>query len=125
MEERFQKLRNMELFTEELFNRIFAFQEKQSAAWDESKPFDERIKGIPLHNLIFSNPDRNPETTGPTVAHYYPLREENRALVYYANQACDNPTVLDVPARNGFVGSLRRHHLFDRRDPTSPSRPRD
>jgi len=106
MEERFQKLKNMELFTEELFNRIFAFQEKQSAAWDQSKPFAERIKGIPLHNLIFSNPDRDPETTGPTIAHYYPLREENRALAYYAKQVCDDPTVLDVHARNGFVGSL-------------------
>ncbi len=106
MEERFQKLKNMELFTEELFNRIFAFQEKQSAAWDGSKPFGERIRGIPLHNLIFSNPDRDPETTGPTIAHYYPLREENRALAYYIKQLGAAPTVLDIHARNGFVGSL-------------------
>ncbi len=106
MEERFQKLREMEPFTEELFNRIFAFQEKQSAAWDESKPFAERIKGIPLHNLIFSNPDRDPEKFGPTIAHYYPLREENRALAYYIKQLGGEPTVLDLHARNGFIGTL-------------------
>jgi len=106
MDERFQKLREMESFTEELFNRIFTFQEKQSAAWDATKPFDERIKDIPLHNLIFSNPDRDPEKFGPTIAHYYPLREENRALAYYASQVGVDPVVLDIHGRNGFVGSL-------------------
>jgi len=106
MPEKFNKLREMEEFTDELFNRIFAFQEKTHSAWDSSQPFSERIKGLPLHNLIFSNPDRDPETSGPTVAHYYPLREENKALVYYAKHVADNPTILDVHARNGFVGSL-------------------
>ncbi len=106
MPEKFNKLRDMEEFTDELFNRIFTFQEKTHPAWDPAQPFAERIKGIPLHNLIFSNPDRDPETSGPTIAHYYPLREENKALVYYAKHVADTPTILDVHARNGFVGSL-------------------
>ena len=106
MPEKFNKLREMETFTEELFNRIFAFQEKDHPAWDQSQPFAERIKGIPLHNLIFSNPDRDPANSGPTIAHYYPLREENKALVYYADHVAENPTILDVHARNGFIGSL-------------------
>ncbi len=106
MPEKFEKLRDMEAFTEGLMNRIFAFQEKQHPAWDESKPFPQRIGGIPLHNLMFSNPDRDPKLLGPTIAHYYPLREENRALVYYAQQVAGDPVVLDVHARNGFIGSL-------------------
>lgn len=106
MPEKFNKLREMEEFTDELFNRIFAFQEKTHPAWDPSQPFAERIKGLPLHSLIFSNPDRDPEKNGPTIAHYYPLREENKALVYYARHVAENPTILDVHARNGFVGSL-------------------
>ena len=104
--DKFNKLKEMEGFTEELFNRIFAFQEKNHPAWDPKQPFAERIKGIPLHNLIFSNPDRDPKALGPTIAHYYPLREENRALVYYAKHVAENPVVLDVHGRNGFVGSL-------------------
>ncbi len=106
MEQRFEKLKGMEAFTERLFDRIFAFQEKQSAAWDPARPFEERIRDIPLHNLIFSNPDRDPATTGPTIAHYYPLREENRALAYYIGKCGDDPLVLDIHARNGFIGSL-------------------
>ncbi len=106
MDKRFEKLREMETFTEGLFNRIFAFQEKQHAAWDSTKSFDERIKEIPLHNLIFSNPDRDPEQFGPTIAHYYPLREENRALIHYARQVADTPIICDLHARNGFIGSL-------------------
>ncbi len=106
MPEKFSKLKEMEGFTDELFNRIFAFQEKNHPAWDSNQPFAERIKGIPLHNLIFSNPDRDPKALGPTIAHYYPLREENRALVYYAKHTAENPVVLDVHGRNGFVGSL-------------------
>ncbi len=106
MPEKFNKLREMEPFTDELFNRIFAFQEKSHSAWDSGKAFAERIKGIPLHNLIFSNPDRDPETSGPTIAHYYPLREENKALVYYAKHVASHPNILDIHGRNGFVGSL-------------------
>lgn len=106
MPEKFQKLRDMEAFTEGLFDRIFGFQEKKHPAWDASKPFDERIKDLALHNLMFSNPDRDPEKFGPTIAHYYPLREENKAFAYYAKHVSDNPTVLDVHGRNGFIGSL-------------------
>jgi hypothetical protein len=106
MPDKFNKLREMESFTEELFNRIVAFQEKQHPAWDSGQPFADRIKDIALHNLIFSNPDRDPQQLGPTVAHYYPLREENRALVYYAKHVAENPIVLDLHARNGFIGSL-------------------
>ncbi len=106
MDQRFQKLREMEAFTDALFDRIFSFQEKKHAAWDATAPFDARIQSIALHNLIFSNPDRDPETSGPTIAHFYPLREENRAMAYYAKQTAETPTVLDVHGRNGFVGSL-------------------
>ena len=106
MPEKFKKLRQMEAFTDELFNRIVAFQSKEHAAWNQQAPFDERIKALTLHNLVFSCPDRDPDTTGPTVAHYYPLREENRALVYYAKQVAKAPVILDVHGRNGFVGSL-------------------
>ena len=106
MPEKFSKLRDMETFTDDLMNRLFAFQQKQHPAWDPSQPFAERIKGLSLHNLIFSNPDRDPKLLGPTIAHYYPLREENRALVYYAKHVAEKPVVLDVHARNGFVGSL-------------------
>jgi len=106
MPKKFEKLRHMEEFTDGLFNRIVAFQSKEHAAWNQDAPFEERIKDLTLHNLIFSCPDRDPETSGPTVAHYYPLREENRALVYYATQVASNPTILDMHGRNGFIGSL-------------------
>ncbi len=106
MPEQFEKLRDMETFTDSLFDRIFTFQEKKHPAWEPDKPFAERIKNIPLHNLIFSNPDRDSEKFGPTIAHYYPLREENKALVYYMKHVAENPVVLDIHARNGFVGSL-------------------
>ena len=106
MPKKFEKLRDMEAFTDGLFNRIIAFQSKEHAAWNPEAPFAERIKDLTLHNLIFSCPDRDSETTGPTVAHYYPLREENRAFAYYAKQVAGTPTVLDVHGRNGFVGSL-------------------
>jgi len=106
MPEKFATLREMEEFTDALFDRIFTFQEKKHPAWDPEQPFAERIKGLALHNLIFSNPDRDPEQYGPTIAHYYPLREENKALVYYIKHVAENPVVLDIHARNGFVGSL-------------------
>lgn len=103
---RFAKLRDMEAFTDAMFNRLVAFQEREHAAWDAQRPFAERIAGLPLHALIFSNPDRDPARFGPTVAHYYPLREENRALVHYMRQVAADPLVVDVHARNGFIGSL-------------------
>ena len=106
MPERFQKLRGMDSFSEELFNRIFSFQEKKHPAWDVNHPFAERIRDLSLHNLIFSNPDRDPQKFGPTVAHYYPLREENRALAHYIRHVSQSPVVLDLHGRNGFIGSL-------------------
>jgi hypothetical protein len=105
-DERFLPLRDMQSFTDDMFNRTIAFQEKQHAAWDESLPFAERIEGLPLHYLIFSNPDRDPAKLAPTVAPYYPLREELRTLVYLARQVASDPVVLDVHGGNGFIGSL-------------------
>ncbi len=109
MPDQFAKLRDMGPFTETMFDRIFAFQERKHPAWDASKPFGQRIAGLPLHNLVFSNPDRDAEKFGPTIAHYYPLREENRALMYYASHAAAKPLMLDAHARNGFLGSLLAH----------------
>jgi hypothetical protein len=102
----FEPLRNMEAFSEEMFNRIIAFQERQHPAWNASSSFDERIKGLPLHYLVFSNPDRDPAKMGPTVAHIIPLRDEMRRIAAYARQVVDDPVICDLHAGNGFVGSL-------------------
>ena len=102
----FEILREMEPFTQKLFNGIIGFQERDHAAWDESLNFDERIKDLPLHYLIFSNADRDPKVYGPTIAHYYPLQYEMATIANYAKQVSEKPVVLDVHARNGFVGSL-------------------
>lgn len=102
----FEKLRDMEAYTNALFNRIIALQEKEHAAWQPQAPFEERIHGLPLHALIFSNPDRNPATTGPTVAPFYPLREEMKKIAHYAKQVALEPLVCDFACGNGFVGSL-------------------
>jgi len=102
----FEILREMEPFTQKLFNGIIGFQERDHAAWDDSLNFDERIKDLPLHYLIFSNADRDPEVYGPTIAHYYPLQHEMATIADYAKQVSDKPVVLDVHARNGFIGSL-------------------
>jgi len=102
----FEILRNMEAFTEEMFNGIITFQEREHPAWDETKNFQDRIKKLPLHYLMFSNPDRNPETHGPTVAHFYPLNYEIAKIAAYAKAVSDNPVVCDAHTRNGFVGSL-------------------
>lgn len=102
----FDLLRNMEPFTQKMFNNIIGFQERDHPAWNEALAFDERIQGIPLHYLVFSNADRNPETHGPTICHYYPLRYEMCKIAAYAKKVSDNPIVLDAHARNGFVGSL-------------------
>ena len=103
---RFEPLRQMESFSEDMFNRIISFQEKEHAAWNESLPFTERIKGLPLHYLIFSTPDRDPAVYGPTVAHYYPLHEEIQKIAYYTRQVAKQPVLCDLHSRNGFVGSL-------------------
>ncbi len=102
----FEKLRQMDSYTKELFNRVIAFQMKEHAAWDTSKPFSERIKRLSLHELIFSSPDRDPEKFSHTIAPYYPLRYEIRKIAAYARQVADNPIVLDYPCGNGFIGSL-------------------
>ncbi|HEY5602432.1 MAG TPA: hypothetical protein VIM41_04940 [Gammaproteobacteria bacterium] len=104
--DKFAPLKNMEPFTKDMFNRIIAFQEKDHAAWNETLDFAARIRGLPLHNLIFSNPDRDPKQFGPTVAPYYPLREEMQKLAAYARQAAANPAAYDWFPGNGFVGSL-------------------
>jgi hypothetical protein len=102
----FEPLREMESFTEDMFNRIIAFQEKTHHAWNNNLSFDARIKGLPLHNLIFSNPDRDPATHNATVAAFYPLREEMQKIAFYIKQLNDAPTVCDLFAGNGFIGSL-------------------
>ncbi|MCI0504468.1 MAG: hypothetical protein L0Z73_00015 [Gammaproteobacteria bacterium] len=104
--DRFAPLKNMEQFTNDMFNRIIAFQEKDHPAWNETLEFAARIHGLPLHNLIFSNPDRDPKLFGPTVASYYPLREEMQKLAAYAKQVAANPVVYDWFPGNGFIGSL-------------------
>ena len=102
----FEKLREMEEFTQAMFNRILAFQEREHAAWDPEQPFDQRIKELPLHYLVFSNADRDPAVHEPTVAHYYPLRWELWTIAEYARQVAQAPVVCDAHARNGFIGSL-------------------
>ena len=104
--DRFAPLKNIETFTNDMFNRIIAFQEKDHPAWKTEMDFSKRIHGLPLHNLIFSNPDRNPAQHGPTVAPYYPLREETHKLASYARQVSPQPIVYDWYPGNGFVGSL-------------------
>ncbi|MDT8385527.1 MAG: hypothetical protein RRB22_14055 [Gammaproteobacteria bacterium] len=102
----FEPLRDMEAFTRDMFNRIIAFQEKEHHAWNHNLSFDARIKGLPLHNLIFSNPDRNPATHSATVAAYFPLREELQKIAFYVRQLADDPVVCDLYPGNGFIGSL-------------------
>lgn len=102
----FDKLREMESFTDGMFNRIVEFQERLHPAWKADAPFAERIRHLPLHALIFSNPDRNPATHAHTVAPFYPLRAELRQIAACARQLADDPLVCDVHGRNGFLGSL-------------------
>ncbi|MDH5546541.1 MAG: hypothetical protein OEZ43_13180 [Gammaproteobacteria bacterium] len=102
----YEILQDMEAFTQTMFNRIIGFQEKDHPAWDESLKFEQRIKNLPLHYLIFSNGDRDPQTHGPTVNHYYPLQWEMATLAAYTRAVSPVPIMLDVHARNGFTGSL-------------------
>lgn len=102
----FEKLREMESFTDDMFNRIVEFQERKHPAWDPEQPFDERIRNLPLHYLIFSNADRDPAKYSHTVAPYYPLHEETRKIAAYARLVADEPVIADLHAGNGFVGSL-------------------
>lgn len=102
----FEPLKKMNSFTEDMFNRIIAFQEKEHPAWIEPLAFEERIKDLPLHYLIFSNGDRDPEHYAATVSPYYPLHHEILTLVHYMRQVSLQPDVLDLHGGNGFFGSL-------------------
>lgn len=104
--DQFEALREMDKFTEDMFNRIIAFQEKQHPAWNPKLSFDERINDLPLHYLIFSNADRDPENYAATVASYYPLRWEMQTIAYYINAVSSNATTCDLYSGNGFIGSL-------------------
>jgi len=102
----FDKLRHMDVFSEAMFNRIVGFQEREHKAWDETLGFDERIKDIPLHALVFSNPDRDPQTHAATIAPFYPLRGEMQQIAHVIKQLDGEPRVCDLHPGNGFVGSL-------------------
>jgi len=118
----FEKLKHMEAFSEAMFNRIVSIQEKDHAAWDETKPFAERIKDIPLHALIFSNPDRDPVEFANTIAPFYPLRGEMQQIAHCVRQVAENPVVCDLHAGNGFIGSLLAREgvkVVGLRDPTA------
>ncbi len=111
IEKEFEALRQMESFTEDMFNRILAFQEKQHPAWNPALSFDERIQGLPLHYLMFSNADRDPVKYAPTIANYYPTRKEMHRMAYVIQQASKNPHVCELYCGNGFVGSLLAREL--------------
>lgn len=102
----FEKLREMDTFTDAMFNRIVAFQERTHPAWDQAVPFAERIRDLPLHYLIFSNADRDPARYRQTVAPYYPLSDEIRRIAGYARLVAPAPVVADMHGGNGFIGSL-------------------
>lgn len=102
----FEKLRAMEAFSDEMFNRIVALQEHDHPAWNSALTFAERIQGLPLHALVFSNPDRDPAVNAHTIAPFYPMREEMRQLAHCAKQVAEQPVVCDFHSRNGFLGSL-------------------
>ncbi|HED39653.1 MAG TPA: hypothetical protein ENJ13_04405 [Chromatiales bacterium] len=120
--EEFEKLRHMEAFSEAMFNRIISIQEKDHPAWDTTKPFVDRIKNIPLHALIFSNPDRDPAEFAATIAPFYPLRGEMQQIAHCIKQVAEAPIVCDLHAGNGFVGSLLAHEgvkVVGTRDPAA------
>ncbi len=102
----FEALRNMDKFTEDMFNRIIAFQEKEHPAWIVELPFSERIKDLPLHYLVFSNGDRDPKRHAHTVAPYFPLQWEMARLANYIRQLGERAVVYDLHSGNGFIGSL-------------------
>lgn len=104
--EKFLPLKSMAAFTEEMFNNILQFQEKQHPAWDEKLAFVERIQKLPLHYLVFSNGDRDTSKHDCTVAHFYPLRWEMNKIAWYITQVEKEAKVLDVHGGNGFIGSL-------------------
>ena len=106
MQNKFEKLREMEAFTVDMFNNIVEFQEKQHPAWNEDAPFEDRIKNLPLHALIFSNPDRDPAKLAPTITHWYPLHTEIQTIARYMQQVAEQPVMCDWGCNNGFIGGL-------------------
>jgi len=102
----FELLREMDSFSEEMLNRIIAFQTKEHAAWNTALPFEQRIRELTLHDLMFSHPQRDPKLSGPTIAHYAPRREEMWRIAAYAHAVARQPVVCELHARNGFLGSL-------------------
>lgn len=103
---KFEKLREMEAFTVDMFNNIIEFQEKQHPAWNQDAPFENRIQNLPLHALIFSNHDRDPAKFGPTTTHWYPLHAEIQTIARYMQQVAEQPVMCDWACNNGFIGSL-------------------
>jgi len=102
----FELLREMDSFSEDMLNRIIAFQTKEHAAWNSALPFEQRIRELALHDLVFSHPQRDPKQSGPTIAHYAPRREEMWRIAAYAHAVASEPVVCELHARNGFLGSL-------------------
>ena len=102
----FELLREMDSFSEDMLNRIIAFQTKGHAAWNNALPFEQRIRELALHDLVFSHPQRDPKLFGPTIAHYTPRREEMWRIAAYARAVASAPVVCELHARNGFLGSL-------------------
>jgi len=102
----FELLREMDSFSEDMLNRIIAFQTKEHPAWNSGLPFEQRIRELALHDLVFSHPQRDPKLSGPTIAHYAPRREEMWRIAAYARAVAHEPVVCELHARNGFLGSL-------------------
>ncbi|MBI3774235.1 MAG: hypothetical protein HY273_01545 [Gammaproteobacteria bacterium] len=102
----FELLREMDSFSEEMLNRIIAFQTKEHAAWNSQLPFAQRIQELTLHDLVLSHPQRDPKLCGPTIAHYAPRRDEMWRIAAYARAVASDPVVCELHARNGFLGSL-------------------
>ncbi len=102
----FDKLREMETFSDAMLNRIISFQERLHPAWDEKADFSDRIVDLPLHALVFSNPDRNPETHRQTVAPFYPIRAEMHRIAALIKQIDVSAKVVDFECGNGFLTSL-------------------
>ena len=102
----FELLREMDSFSEDMLNRIIAFQTKEHPAWNNQLPFAQRIQQLSLHDLVFSHPQRDPKQCGPTIAHYAPRREEMWRIAAYAHAVAKEPVVCELHARNGFLGSL-------------------
>ena len=121
----FELLREMDTFSEEMLNRIIAFQTKEHAAWNSALPFEQRIRELALHDLVFSHPQRDPKKYGPTIAHYAPRREEMWRIAAYARAVASEPVVCELHARNGFLGSLlmrEKVRVIGLRDPqTKPN----